>query len=480
MVLNESGIAKRDKGAKQRSCNAGLSLQLLGGCSFELDGRALTDFAYEKLRALLIFLVLEKGKCFQREWLSEMLWPDLDEEAAKQNLRRALSNLRRVLREDKDQPRFLLTTRSTVAFAAHDQIRSDVEAFVLASESTDGAALETGLALYRGDFLAGFSLLGSQLFENWCEEKRESLRRRYAGGLARQLRKFEEQGNLAEAIHYANRLVELEIWDEAAVARLMRLHARAENVKAALLVYERCRKALDEDLGVLPGDALRELAEQLRRRDAQPITEVVREGASGILPKKSWSGVLHCHWESSAPDAAARVARAREEMESRLLAGGLRFSVPYAAGLLVHFRCDDAFASLLERAAGWVRQVAREAGVESSCVVHAGEASHVGDSPLEACGQLAGSALALRAFAAPGEMLLSAAARSLLADDFPCECLEWESPLTRHGLFPLFRLDGGERLVLGVKQSARPAARQLVLAGRGGSPAAFEGACCGA
>ncbi len=58
---------------------ARLSLSLLGPIEVSLDGRRVTGFEYDKVRALLIYLVVEAACAHARGALAGLLWPDLPE-----------------------------------------------------------------------------------------------------------------------------------------------------------------------------------------------------------------------------------------------------------------------------------------------------------------------------------------------------------------------------------------------------------------
>jgi DNA-binding SARP family transcriptional activator len=94
---------------------ARLSSRLLGALQVTLDGTPVTGFESDKERALLAFLAEESAYPHRREKLAGLLWPELTEPAARNNLRRALSNLRRLLgdRSESGTP-FLLVTRQTL------------------------------------------------------------------------------------------------------------------------------------------------------------------------------------------------------------------------------------------------------------------------------------------------------------------------------------------------------------------------------
>lgn len=70
-----------------------LSIEVLGGFNVRV-ATASIDIGYAKLRGLLAFLAMSTGMPQRREYLAELFWPEMPMPAGRQNLRRALYNLK--------------------------------------------------------------------------------------------------------------------------------------------------------------------------------------------------------------------------------------------------------------------------------------------------------------------------------------------------------------------------------------------------
>ena len=135
-----------------------LQLALLGPLEVRRAGTPVTGFTSSKVQALLCFLAVT-GQVHLRPSLAGLLWGEMPEANAQNALRKALSNLRRLVGPH------LAITRQAVTFNRDSAYWLDVEAF---ESLARGAAPAEGLtqpsierlaeavALYRGDFLAGF------------------------------------------------------------------------------------------------------------------------------------------------------------------------------------------------------------------------------------------------------------------------------------------------------------------------------------
>ncbi|MGD8517584.1 MAG: BTAD domain-containing putative transcriptional regulator, partial [Anaerolineae bacterium] len=155
-----------------------LQLALLGPLEIRRAGTPVTGFASIKVQALLCYLAVT-GQPHLRPSLAGLLWGEMPEANAQNNLRKALSNLRRLVGPH------LAITRQTVALNRDSSYWLDVEAFESLAGSAspaEGAAQPTierlaeAVELYRGDFLDGFYVRQAPAFEEWVLAQRARLR----------------------------------------------------------------------------------------------------------------------------------------------------------------------------------------------------------------------------------------------------------------------------------------------------------------
>jgi len=268
---------------------AHLSLRLLGPFQATLDGEAIAGRILSKERALLAYLAVETSQLAgpsPRTLLAGLLWPNRPERAALASLRTALASLRAVLRDRETSPPLLQVTRETIQLdPAGDHWLDVAEFWALVG---DGEAerpaherLEEAIALYRGDFLAGFSVVESPEFEDWTLLMRERLLQQVLDAMRRLAGHHEGRGEFGRACEVARRRVELAPWEEEAHRALMRVLAQSGQRGAALAQYETCRQALVEELGVEPGPETTALYEQIRDGLAQSKTQEAEEGKAG-------------------------------------------------------------------------------------------------------------------------------------------------------------------------------------------------------
>lgn len=256
----------------------GLRLRFLGPPEVTLNGGPV-DFDTRKATALLAYLAVT-GRTHRREALAALLYPDYDQERAYANLRRTLWSLHTALGKA-----WLEADRETIGLVDDADVWSDVEAFRrrLAECRTHGHSerevcseclrpLAQAAALYRDDFLAGFTLPDSVAFDEWQFFEMESLRQELASALGRLVSGHRAAGDMAQAIAYARRWLALDPLHEPAHRQLMQLYAQEGRRAAALRQYETCVRTLDEELGVEP------------EAETVQLYEAIEEGALPPLP----------------------------------------------------------------------------------------------------------------------------------------------------------------------------------------------------
>jgi DNA-binding SARP family transcriptional activator len=251
-------------------------LTLLGSFQATLEGEPIRGFESNRVRALLAYLAIEFDRPHLREKLMGMFWPDWPEASARNNLRGALSNLRKAIGDQDAAHPFLCISRQTIQLNRHPDVWVDAItlAQLLNDSASDIASLKDAVELYRGEFLEGFSLSDSPAFEEWLLLKREQFRRQVSSALQNLATIYANQGEYVHSLPYAWRQVALDPWHEDAHRHLMRLLALGGQRGAALAQYETCRRILAQELGVAPAVETTQLYERIRDETFTPTTQV--------------------------------------------------------------------------------------------------------------------------------------------------------------------------------------------------------------
>src|SRR5690554_143374 len=156
--------------------DTGERLALFGQFSLVVDDDELTQFSYDKIKALLVFLLLHQQPV-NRASLAELLWPDQGLSSGRTNLRHALHCLRQSLGEVAEQ--VLVVSRQTIAFCRPDSWHFDLhELQQLLEGEQDVATLEELLEYYRGDLVEELQLPACTEFQRWLVKLRNEWRQR--------------------------------------------------------------------------------------------------------------------------------------------------------------------------------------------------------------------------------------------------------------------------------------------------------------
>jgi DNA-binding SARP family transcriptional activator len=297
-----------------------LSIQLLGGFGLTHDGAPLTGIRAARHQSLLAYLLFNRRTHQVREHVAFVFWPESEESQALNNLRKALHHIRRQL-PDADQ--FIYSDAKVVQWRPDATFALDVHEFEghLESarrkrEASDLAGMRTSLAraieLYHGDLLPS-------CYDDWIITLREQLRDRYLSALAELTVLSEEQGQLPEAIRYANQRLRADPLSEQVYRHLMQLHVRNGDPGSALRVYHACATTLKKEFGAQPGKLTQTVYEQLVSGDglaakvtALPTaTQMVGREAEWKRMQQAWMHVLRGHTQSLLVEGDAGIGKTR-------------------------------------------------------------------------------------------------------------------------------------------------------------------------
>ena len=332
---------------------AHLSIRTLGSLQIRVAGNPVTEFHSDKVRALLAYLAVEADQPHRRGKLAGLLWPDYPERSARTSLRSALAHLRQVIGDQAAEPPFLLITRQTIQFNCTSDWELDVHKFSCLLEAKPDqspgiAELEQAAALYRGDFLDGFSIPDSILFEEWALVTRQSLRAQALSMLHQLAGYYQEKGDRERALRFAQRQLALDPYHELAHQQVMWLLALNGKRNEALAHYENYREALETDLNAEPLEETQEMYVRLLEGvlPGLPVTTLIVPREPRTVGECPYRG-LGTFREVDAPFFFGResfTARLSEAVRKRLLvavivgsSGSGKSSTVYA-GLLPELR----------------------------------------------------------------------------------------------------------------------------------------------
>jgi DNA-binding SARP family transcriptional activator len=216
-----------------------------------VDGKAL-KIPRRKSRALIYYLAAQDA-LLTREHLLNFFWTDHERTAAQQLLRTTLHSLKKSLGTA------ISISEDLVSLSPETWV--DARAFEATINATEAGRTELveALSLYRGDFLADFSLPDSLSFENWQILERERFRSLVLRGFIYLARLQEIEKDYRAALESIDRALAYDPLQEDLQREALRYHYLSGDRAGAIRRYDQLRRLMDEELGVPPMAETRDL-----------------------------------------------------------------------------------------------------------------------------------------------------------------------------------------------------------------------------
>jgi DNA-binding SARP family transcriptional activator/TolB-like protein len=236
-----------------------IEARLFGGLELSHDGREELVVNGRKTRALFGFLLVEADRWHPRDRLTGLFWGDRAETQARNSLNQALYEIRR------------LETASGVSLIEREtdriRLKSDsIDSDLCRFEARIGNDPVRAKELRSGALLEGYDTTTPE-FADWLNSKRDQLQSIWSAAL-RNLVASELEGSASDiGIAAARQLIDLDPLDEDARRSLMLLLARTGHRAEAIRQYKVCANVLNDELGIEPETATREIWEQIQRSE---------------------------------------------------------------------------------------------------------------------------------------------------------------------------------------------------------------------
>lgn len=235
-----------------------LEVFLLGKFEVTRDN-ALIEIPSRPTQSLLACLILDARKSFRREKLAGLLWPDSSETNARRNLRQALWRLRKAISEN-----YFRTNKVSVGFNPEAEYTLDVDTL---REEIDGSASAERLmrivSVYGGSLLPGF-------YQEWVVPIQAQMQGLFEDRVAMLIERLIDAARWRETRQWAELWIARGSAPESAYRALMMAATGREDLAGVFAVYQRCCKALVDDVGVEPSGETRELLQRLRNGEPLP------------------------------------------------------------------------------------------------------------------------------------------------------------------------------------------------------------------
>jgi DNA-binding SARP family transcriptional activator len=275
-----------------------MEFRILGPLEVLDEGRAVA-LGGSKQRALLALLLVHANETLTTDRLIDELWGDRPPASAAKNVQMQVSRLRKALAaaaagglvvtrergyELELDPEWLDSHRFE---RLRDEGRSELAA---GHPERAVAALEAALAMWRG------APLGDLAYEPFAQREIARLEDLRVGAFEQLIEARLALGSHAEVISQLESLIAEHPYRERLRAQLMLALYRCDRQADALQAYQDARLALVEEMGIEPGERLRELERAILAQDPALAAPVGRDdedaGPRGPAPAELPTGVV--------------------------------------------------------------------------------------------------------------------------------------------------------------------------------------------
>jgi DNA-binding SARP family transcriptional activator len=230
-----------------------IRLRTLGACVIDVGGAAVGPDA-ERLFAVLLYLVTERGRRTARRTIQDLLWPEAGEENGRHNLRQVIYKLRQYGVELGGGNRDVQLYAEQVLHDPFDALSGDA--------ATAGDFLLSGEA---GEYLAGYAPGFSEPYAAWVEAQRAYAHARVARCAVGAMLERRARGRWGDVERLAQICLRYDPLNEEATLALAEASALAGSKTRALAILDQYIAELGDSTSIqLPATLLRRrIAERL-------------------------------------------------------------------------------------------------------------------------------------------------------------------------------------------------------------------------
>lgn len=250
-----------------------LSIGLLGAFSVSVDDEPVPDEAWRlrKGKTLVKWLALTPERRLHAEEAIEVLWPEQDPAAARNNLHQAIFAARRALGSGGgDGAGYLELSDNVISLCPEEPPWIDVLEFEAAATAAraqgDAESYRRALERFAGE------LLPEDRYEDWAAPRRAAVQELRLG-LAIELAELEAAEDPTAAIARLRELLLVDPLHEPAHRALMRLYAEQGRRQEALAQFQELKGRLRRELEDTPDEETRDLYASILRRDTSARVE---------------------------------------------------------------------------------------------------------------------------------------------------------------------------------------------------------------
>jgi DNA-binding SARP family transcriptional activator len=245
-----------------------IDVHLFGRFTIAVNGIQIPDEEWKtkKIKGVLEYLLLNKGKIVLRDQLMEVFWPDSDKKSASVSLRAALYELKKVLgkygvRNDGDTP-FICEKTGSLEIKPNNMLTVDMDEFLVLHDKyvkqRKSDASEKGLIplLERMNGIYSDDLLSEELYADWTFTDREVSKSIFLDTAATLASLYALQKDTHTAEKLLHKVLYVDPYNEQVCLKLLALYVSKAQRSRAVKLYSEFEKRLMKDLNIKPDPRL--------------------------------------------------------------------------------------------------------------------------------------------------------------------------------------------------------------------------------
>ncbi len=253
-----------------------LAIRMLGPIEMSRGERTLTADDWRSKKALTVFKYLAANTDMgfvPRDVLMELLWPESPTESAQKNLNAALTALRKTLEPEasRGESSYLITKGDSLRLELGTGGWTDLGLFREKLSQAEKAkeigdfnlyflALREAADLYKGEFCS------EDLYEDWCQQERESLKNEYIELMGEIATEYLRRGDSPEALSRLEEAISKDPGREELYRKQMTICSQVGSRAGIEESFRRCNKYLWDNYEVSPSPETTELYQRLRQQ----------------------------------------------------------------------------------------------------------------------------------------------------------------------------------------------------------------------
>ncbi|MEN6439895.1 MAG: BTAD domain-containing putative transcriptional regulator [Syntrophobacter sp.] len=219
-----------------------------------------SEWKAKQPKLLLKAILTRGGEGVPKDVLIDDLWPESTPDSGESSFKVVLHRLRKILEPSLQQSfgSSYISLKNNLVFLNRSLCHSDLDEFLVlqkkgrrAEETHDPERAvrfyQSALDLYSGDYLS------EDLYVDWVEQRRTEMRTTYLDILSRVAELHMTKGRLKKAAECYQSIIKTDPTSEEAYQKLMLIYSTRGMPAKAAKMFETCKKALETELGVEPG-----------------------------------------------------------------------------------------------------------------------------------------------------------------------------------------------------------------------------------